>query len=56
MNVLLIDDDDSLRRTTRIALESMDHKVTEAASGTKALEMLGRRPFQIALLDLRLGE
>jgi NtrC-family two-component system response regulator AlgB len=56
MNVLLIDDDDSLRRTTRIALESMDHKVTEAASGERALEMLGRRPFQIALLDLRLGE
>jgi NtrC-family two-component system response regulator AlgB len=56
MNVLLIDDDDSLRRTTRIALESMDHKVTEASSGTKALETLGRRPFQIALLDLRLGE
>lgn len=56
MNVLLIDDDDSLRRTTRIALESMDHKVTEAASGERALETLGRRPFQIALLDLRLGE
>jgi len=56
MNVLLIDDDDSLRRTTRIALESMDHKVTEAPSGTKALELLGHRPFQIALLDLRLGE
>jgi NtrC-family two-component system response regulator AlgB len=56
MNVLLIDDDDDLRCTTRIALEAMSHKVTEAKNGEAALEVLGRRPFQFALLDLHLGK
>jgi NtrC-family two-component system response regulator AlgB len=54
MNILLIDDDDSLRRTTRIALEAMEHKVTEARNSAKALEGLGHRSFQVALLDLHL--
>jgi two-component system, NtrC family, response regulator AlgB len=56
MNILLIDDDDSLRRTTRIALEAMDHQVVEARKGAQALEILGHRTFQVALLDLRLGK
>ena len=53
MHVLLIDDDTSLRRTTRIALEAMEHQVTEARNGAEALGHLGHRPFQIAMLDLR---
>ena len=56
MNVLLIDDDADLRCTTRIALEAMGHQATEAKNGTQALEFLGRRPFQFALLDLHLGK
>ncbi len=56
MNILLIDDDASLRRTTRIGLEAMEHRVTEARNGTQALELLGHRAFQVALLDLHLGE
>ena len=55
MHVLMVDDDASLRRTTRIALEAMDHQVSEARNGAEALERLGHRPFHIALLDLRLG-
>jgi NtrC-family two-component system response regulator AlgB len=55
MEVLLIDDDASLRRTIRTALETMGHRVTDARDGTQALEMLGRRPFDAALLDLRLA-
>src|SRR5438093_5236836 len=55
MEVLLIDDDASLRRTIRTALETMGHRVTDARDGTQALEMLGRRPFDVALLDLRLA-
>ena len=54
MNILLIDDDDGLRRTTRIALEAMKHQVTEARKGSQALEVLGHRSFQVALLDLHL--
>ena len=33
MNILLIDDDASLRRTMRVALEAMDQRVTEARDG-----------------------
>ena len=55
MDILLIDDDASLRRTIRMALETMAHRVTDARDGTQALEMLGRQPFDVALLDLRLG-
>ena len=37
-NLLVIDDEASLRRTLRTALESMGHRVAEAANGAQALE------------------
>src|SRR5215471_17008467 len=55
MNVLLIDDEASLRRTMRTALETMSHQVNEAKDGTQALELLGHRLFDLAFLDLRLA-
>jgi two-component system, NtrC family, response regulator AlgB len=55
MNILLIDDDQSLRKTVRFALEIMNHRVTEAADGARAQESLGHGMFDVALLDLRLG-
>jgi NtrC-family two-component system response regulator AlgB len=55
MNVLVIDDDRSLRKTLRLALETMGHRVTEAGDGTKAQEALGHGLFDAAFLDLRLG-
>ena len=56
MNILVIDDDSSLRRTVRMSLELLGHRATEARDSTQALELLSRRPFDMALLDLRLGE
>ncbi|HSQ58357.1 MAG TPA: response regulator, partial [Gemmata sp.] len=56
LNLLLIDDEASLRRTLRTALESMGHTVTEAASGKQALELVVRQRFDLAFLDLRLGK
>ena len=56
MNILVIDDDASLRRTLRTSLEVLGHKATEARDGAQALELLGRRPFEMALLDLRLAQ
>src|SRR5207253_587860 len=56
MNILLIDDEASLRRTMRTALETMDHQVSEAKDGTQALELLGHRLFDLAFLDLRLAQ
>jgi NtrC-family two-component system response regulator AlgB len=55
MNVLLIDDEASLRRTLRTALETMGHHVTEARDGSQALELLGHHLFDLAFLDLRLA-
>jgi NtrC-family two-component system response regulator AlgB len=55
MNLLLIDDEASLRRTLRTTLESMRHAVAEAADGSIALALLGERPFDLAFLDQRLG-
>jgi NtrC-family two-component system response regulator AlgB len=55
MNILLIDDELSLRRTMRTALETMGHQVSEAKDGTQALELLGHHLFDLAFLDLRLA-
>lgn len=55
MDILLVDDDASLRRTIRTALETLGHRVTEAADGARALEAVTRHSFPGALLDLRLG-
>src|SRR5260221_6601458 len=55
MNILLIDDDQSLRKSIRMALETMNHRVTEAGDGSQAQELLSHTLFDVAFLDLRLG-
>jgi two-component system, NtrC family, response regulator AlgB len=55
MNLLVIDDEASLRRTLRTALESMGHRVAEAGTPAAALEAARRESFDLAFLDLRLG-
>ncbi len=56
MNILIIDDESSLRRTLRTALELMDHQVYEAQHGDQALDLLAHYTFDLAFLDLRLGQ
>jgi two-component system, NtrC family, response regulator AlgB len=56
MHVLLIDDDPSLRKSIRLALETMDHRVSEARNGSEAHTALRHHLFDIAFLDLRLGK
>jgi NtrC-family two-component system response regulator AlgB len=55
MNILIIDDESSLRRTLRITLETLSHHVAEARDGSQAREVLGNRQLDVAFLDLRLG-
>jgi NtrC-family two-component system response regulator AlgB len=55
MNLLIIDDEASLRRTLRTALESMGHRVMEASDGGRALEAVRSQRFEVAFLDLWLG-
>ncbi|MGA2059516.1 MAG: sigma-54 dependent transcriptional regulator [Thermoguttaceae bacterium] len=56
MNILVIDDDASLRRTLRVSLEVLGHEAVEVPDSAGALELLARRPFEIALLDLHLAQ
>jgi NtrC-family two-component system response regulator AlgB len=55
MNILLIDDDPNLRKSIRLVLETMHHKVIEAGDRAQAEELLGHRLFDVAFLDIRLG-
>lgn len=55
MNILLIDDDAHVRTSLRLALQTMEHKVTEASDGAEAQDLLGHGLFDVAFLDLRLG-
>jgi NtrC-family two-component system response regulator AlgB len=56
MNILVIDDDTSLRRTIRMSLEVLGHQAVEARDGPEALDLLAHRPLEMALLDLRLAQ
>jgi NtrC-family two-component system response regulator AlgB len=56
MNILVIDDDNSLRRTIRMSLEVLGHHAVEARDGAEALDLLAHRPLEMALLDLRLAQ
>ena len=55
LNILIIDDETSLRRTLRTALETMHHAATEARDGAQAVELVTHRTFDVAFLDLRLA-
>jgi NtrC-family two-component system response regulator AlgB len=55
MNVLVVDDEPSLRRTLRTALESTGHRVAEAAAEVAAVRQVAEAKPDLALLDLRLG-
>src|SRR5690348_16076308 len=55
MNILMVDDDASLRRSLRLTLETLGHTITETESGAGAQTLLGQRMFDVALVDLRLA-
>ena len=56
MRVLVVDDEPNIRRTLRVALEGDGHSVEEAATASEATRRAEGRPFDLALVDLRLGE
>jgi len=55
LHLLIVDDEPSLRRTLRTALESMGRRVHEAANGEQSLAALRQQNFDLAFVDLRLG-
>jgi NtrC-family two-component system response regulator AlgB len=55
MKILVVDDEPTIRRTLRVALEAMGHTVVEAGSRAEALELVEAQPLDLAFVDLRLG-
>jgi len=56
MRVLIIDDEENIRRTTSALLEGMDHEVVAVGDAASALKQLDHSRFDVAFLDLKLGD
>lgn len=52
--LLLVDDNDSVRKTLRVVLEYNQFEVTAAASVTEALHFIDTQPFDVLLSDLHM--
>ncbi|MBB5788922.1 response regulator transcription factor [Jiangella mangrovi] len=55
-SVLLVEDDQRVRRALRLALEDEGYQVREAGSGRDGLAELSRNPPDVVLLDLMLPD
>jgi len=52
--ILVVDDDESLRRVTEVQLQQGGYQVLTAASGQEALELLQKRPVELVVTDLKM--
>ncbi|YCM43661.1 sigma-54 dependent transcriptional regulator [Verrucomicrobiaceae bacterium 227] len=56
MDILIIDDEQSIRQSTQLAVETEDHYAETADSLTSARLRLKEEKFDLIFLDLRLGD
>jgi two-component system, NtrC family, response regulator AlgB len=56
VRVLIVDDEKNIRATLAICLEGLGGQVTQASTAEAALEALRRAPYDVAFVDLRLGQ
>jgi len=54
--VLVIDDDEAIRKVFLLALEGTDLQVDTAISGAKGLEMMKQQTYDLICLDLKMPE
>jgi two-component system response regulator AtoC len=52
--ILVVDDEDKMRRLLEMALLAMGHDVVQAADGNEALNRFAEGPFDLVLTDLRM--
>ena len=52
--ILLVEDDERIRTSTRLALEDEGYEIDEAPSGEVALERFAEEPADVVLIDLML--
>src|SRR5947208_14763608 len=50
--VLVVDDDDLVRKVVRAVLEADDYEVLEAPNGQLGLEMIAERKHRLVILDV----
>jgi CheY-like chemotaxis protein len=55
MRVLIVDDEPSIRKTTRSALETAGYSAAEAATAARALKAVADEAFDVVFIDLDLG-
>ncbi len=55
LRLLIVDDEASIRKTTRIAVESAGHTAAEAPNALRALKAIEEEGFDACFLDLKLG-
>jgi NtrC-family two-component system response regulator AlgB len=55
LRVLIVDDEENIRRTTAVVFETMGHEVVGVSRGKAALKHVEATPFDIVFLDLRLN-
>src|SRR5207247_4728872 len=55
-SILVADDEESIRWVLERACAQHGHSVVAVASGTAALDQLRRRPFDVALVDIRMPD
>jgi NtrC-family two-component system response regulator AlgB len=56
MRILIIDDEAHIRKTTSVTLDALGHETTLVQNSADALDYLKKESFDVAFLDLRLGE
>ena len=56
VHVLVVDDDSMVRRALADLVSSSERRVTQCGSGRQAIEIIGREPVDIVLLDLNLPD
>jgi CheY-like chemotaxis protein len=54
VNILLVEDDDAIRKLVELLLQQRDWQVTAVADGVQALELLQRGHFDLVLMDIRM--
>ncbi len=52
VRVLVVDDEEDIRRISKKILESAGHEVDVAADGAIALELIKRKQYELILLDV----
>jgi two-component system response regulator PilR (NtrC family) len=55
-SILVVDDDTSMREFLELLLSRENYEVTTAENGKRALDLIRRHTYDLALVDIRLGD